>query len=362
MKCEICGTEYRKIESSLICSNGHTLQNTQEVAHEDAKAMALKTKRIRKAKPPKKMFIGTGCKLTTMVLMKILFEEAKEFFKFPNDKIFKYFTYFFEFKKTKLETPLELTKNQVFILIYLNRRSIMEKQGIPYLVTDCIRDFRELDIYTRIIVIKNKYPSLEAPCYEFSKTSYLITILNLKRMIRDLTDHYSCPIFYTTTKYSDSGVLLDSIEKAKHNIRGMIRNDLEMSKKYFKIICEKYNIKITKSLNLYFEKFIYTFDNNQIFIPEYDFALFISAYFIEKKKFEDTELESAILTNFGCSKVTFIKTMYDFFKRLDLCLTPEVFIKEMKKKNKKRFEPLKRSIEFIDAFKRNLTCKTRLGD
>jgi len=360
MRCEICGTEYRKIESSLICSNGHTLQNMQEVAHEDPHLVALKTKKIRRVKKEKKIFLGTGCYLTRMILMKLLFEEAREFFKFPNDKVFKYFTGFFEFKKTKLESGFNVSKREFFALIYLNRRSEMEKVGKTYFLKDCRSDFKELDIYTRLILIKNKYPPLESACYEFSKTVLYISIENLKNRILDLINPCTDMNSFIGSRASETGVLLSSIEISRQNIRRMFRNDIAIAKLYFKALCEQYGLKITEELDFYFEKFFYTFDHEQVFIPEYDFVLFIAAYFISIKKFEDTELETKIFTDFNCTKITFVKKMSDFFKTLEYCISPETFIVKMNDNNSKRFKALSRSVEFIDAFKRKIARK-KLG-
>lgn len=109
MICEICGTVYRKIDTMLVCSQGHTLENTIEVAVDDHNfPIAMKSKKIRTKKKEKVSYMRDKCSLMKMILLKLLFEEAKDFFCFSNDNVFKYFTGFFEVKKGQLETGLKV--------------------------------------------------------------------------------------------------------------------------------------------------------------------------------------------------------------------------------------------------------------
>lgn len=354
MKCEICGTVYRRVDTFLICEQGHTLQNTLEVANDDS-YFPLKVKKIRAKKKEKKIFKSSGCHLMRMVLMKLLFEEAREYFGLPNDNVFKYFTGFFEFRKTKLETCVEVSKNEFFVLVYLSKRIEVEKQGKPYFIKDCREDFRNFDISTRLLLIKNRFPSLEPPCYEFLKTSFNVSPLSIKHRVAELTDIYMYPKPYSDIHGSENGIFEESIEFCKHNIRRNIRNDLEMSRLYFGSICKFYNVPMVPKLRLYFEKFVYTSDPNQVHIPEYDFTLFVASYYINKKIFEGTDLEAKILTEFATSRITLIKRISRLFKILEIATSPELYVTGMNKRNERRFRRLRHVVEFIDAFKRKMT-------
>lgn len=360
MRCEICGTEYRQVDTFLICEQGHTLQNTMEVANDDHQTSVLKVKRVRTAKKEKKIFKSSGCHLMRMVLMKLLFEEAREHFGLPNDNVFKYFTGFFEFRRTKLETCVEVSKNELFVLVYLGKRMEMEKQGMPYFIKDCKEDFKRFDISTRLLLIKNRFPSLEPPCYEFIKTAFNVSPLNIKRRVAELTDIYMYPKPYSHIHGSENGIFEEGIEFCKHNIRRRIRNDLEMSRLYFKSICEFYSVPMTPMLELYFEKFVYTSDPNQVHIPEYDFALFVASYYVNEKTFEGTDLEAKILTEFGTSKASLIKRISRLSKTLEIAASPELYVVGMNKRNERRFKRLRHVVEFIDAFKRKTVKSTTL--
>lgn len=64
MKYEICGTNYKKIDTLLVCEQGHTLENRIEVAHDDTKQeLALKIKKVRKAKTQKYIYKNSVCNL-----------------------------------------------------------------------------------------------------------------------------------------------------------------------------------------------------------------------------------------------------------------------------------------------------------
>lgn len=219
---------------------------------------------------------------------------------------------------------------------------------------DCRKDFKELDIYTRLMLIKNRYSQLEPPCYEFTKTGLFMNLINFKNYFSDLTDLYIYHKGYGTHNESENGVYEESVIHCKHNFRRMFRNDLEISKLYFKAICERYQIEITKNLEFYFEKFIYTYNPFQVFLPEYDFSLFLAAYFIDRNEFDGSSLESKIFTDLSCSRIRLMKKLKNFFRYLEFANSPEQFITKLKYRNKKRFLRLRNSIEFIEGYKRNL--------
>lgn len=360
MNCEICGAKYRKVDTFLICDQGHTLQNTLEVANDDGQSVPLRIRRVRIARREKKIYRSSGCHLMRMVLMRLLFDEAREHFGLPDDNVFKYFTGFFEFKKTKLETCVDVTKNEFFVLVYLSKRMEMEKEGRPYTIKECKEDFKRFDITTRLLLIKNRFPALEPPCYEFVKTPFNLSPATVKHRVAELTDMYMYPKPYGHAHGSENGIFEEGIEFCKHNIRRQIRNDLEMAWLYFKPICEFYNVPLEPKLRLYFAKFIYVSDPGQVHIPEYDYVLFLASLYVNKKVLEDTDLETRILTEFVMSRKVLIKRIMKMSKILEMSTTPELYMVWMSMKREKRFKRLRHVVEFIDAFKRKTARTTNL--
>lgn len=354
MKCEVCGSEYRKIDLLLICANGHTLQNTTEVAHDDI-PITGRSKKIYRTKKEKIKYKDDGCKIMKMVLLRMLFDEARVFFDIKDDCIFKYFTEFFEFKNAKLDTIFDVSITTLAIIIYVSKRTELEKNGEIYLWNDFKATFNKFDTFNRLIYIKNKYPSLEIATNEFLLLKKILTTyITLKRWIDDFTSPYSYPkIIENTLRISDNGIYEESFENAKFNIRRLFRNDLEIMKIYFKTICDKLNIEISSDLEFYFDKFIYTFDPDTVIVPEYDMPMFIVAYFSFKGNFYGSDLEFRILDHFRICRASLIKKhSFKIVDKLDMAITPEIFIKSLVKKKRAKFSGLRGSIEFINAFKR----------
>lgn len=96
MNCEICGTPFRRMESSLVCANGHTLQNTLEVADDEDTPFYGRHRIIRR---PKKAAAedkdSMDPSVAYFVIFRTLFNEAKEDFGFQTDDFYKYFTGFY---------------------------------------------------------------------------------------------------------------------------------------------------------------------------------------------------------------------------------------------------------------------------
>ncbi|ELA41497.1 uncharacterized protein VICG_01481 [Vittaforma corneae ATCC 50505] len=234
MKCEVCGTSYKKIDSLLVCANGHTLQNTTEVAHDD-NPLRGRSKRIYKPKKEKKVvFKSDGCKLMRMVLMRLLFEESMAYFGIKDNVVFRYFTEFLEFKNAKLDTVFDISKFTLSILVYFAKRSEMERNGQIYLYNEFKDTFNSLDLTNRLIGIKAKFPMLEVAINEFTH-NYLITstICSFRPWIDEFSSLYIYARRYGFVKSSETGILEECVESAKHNIRRLFRNDLELMKVYF---------------------------------------------------------------------------------------------------------------------------------
>lgn len=357
MKCEICGTLIKKIEDLLICANGHTIQNSQIVAHEEFQPpVKTVSHRVRKEKKEKKLYINDGCYLMRLMLFKFLINEAKVFLKFKNDDIFKYFTTFFNMKNKNLDSFFRLNKKEFFVLIYMCKRAHNESLNLPYFFKDCKKDYQRFDISNRLISLISRYPLLEPVVKEFSHLPFDITIVTCKTTIDYLTDKYKYLSSFRNKIKLKGSAFEEKYEIAKSNIRRMFRNDLQMANIYFKEFCKYLDVVITSEIQLYFEKFIYTFDPNILIIPEVDFSFFLAAYFIHRGEFENSNLERKILMLFQITKLSLYEKLENFCNNLQ-CVSPELFISELIQRNNKRFDVLRESIEFIDAYKRSLNYK-----
>lgn len=353
MKCEICKSDFKKIDTLLVCANGHTIQNTTEVVHDDV-VLAGRTKRIRKTKKERRIYKGDGCKLLRMVLLKLLFEEARSFFNIKDDCMFRYYTGFFEFRNGKLDTSTEVSKPTFSMLVYLAKRIEMERNNQIYLFSDFMNEMDRFDLFTRLVLIKNKYPKLEVAVREIGiyKEHSGCTISSMKTRLDEFTSYYYYTRPFTFIKTSDTGIYEECVESAKYNMRRLIRNDLEILNQYFKRFCDDLGVEITPEIDLYFQKYVYTYDPNLIIFPEYDFVFFISIYFISRGLFENTELEANVLEFLLISKSYFINHVDSFILHLDKLKTPECYIDWRNRRNKMKFISLRGATEFINAFKR----------
>lgn len=352
MKCEICRTSYKKIESLLVCENGHTLENTTEVALEDG-ARTGKSKRIFRRKNQKVKYKSEECRLMRMVLIKLLFDEARAFLGIKESVVFKYFTEFFEFRNAKLSSTFKTSKATLAVLLYMAKRAEMEKNGEIYLLQDFSKEYKAFDLLGRLIRIKTKFPSMEQEVQNFClKTNFNSTVCSFKSWIDDLTSLYIYIRPYTFTKFSETGILEECTETAKYNLRRLFRNDLEIMKAYFQAVCRNLSQKLTPDLEMHFEKFIYTYDPNTVIFPEYDFTFFIMSYLASKGSFAGSEMESTIIDYLGISKETLAAMHMGFVEKLDQLATPECYISTIDNKNKDRFTSLKAAIAFINAYKR----------
>lgn len=291
-----------------------------------------------------------------LILLKLLYNEARLFFNGKGDDIFKYYTGFFRLKNMKLESCFKPNKNEFFVLLYLSRRFQNESKGIPYFFDNCKKDYNSFDINHRLLTIKSKYIGLYAPAAEMQEMSLAISYKVLREYLSQMTDKHTYPSSHRNIKRVEGNVIEEVFDASKHNIRRLLRNDLQMSNIYFREICKDLKVVITDELQLFFEKFIYSYSQDKVFIPEYDFSLLIASYFIYKNIFDHSTLESLMMFKFKISKSRLNKRIFKFSKNLD-GVSPEHFINKMNNRNSKRFTQLRRSIEFIDGYKRSLNYR-----
>lgn len=356
MKCKTCGTNYRKIDTLLVCENGHTLQNTTEVVDDEVPGlMRGKSKTISRKKKPRVIYKSDGCKMMRAILMKLLFDEFRLFLNIKSDIMFKYFTEFFEFKDSKLDTNFEMSRTALVTLTYLAKRAEMEDEGQIYMYYDFIHKFRRFDWSGTLEIIRRKIPALtsETIAATFRRGAPRSPMI-FKPWLDDLTSVYSaCRSSIGPFRKSDTGILEENIETAKYNMRRFFRNDVEFMRKYFDAICSELEVEMSPELIFYFEKFIYTYDPGNIIFPDYDFPFLIMSYLISRNCFANTRVEANIFEYLRITKTNLKCTYYNpFVSKLDAATTPESYVSYRNRKNKSRFTGLIESIEFIDGFKR----------
>lgn len=350
MKCEVCGCPFRRIETSLVCQNGHTLQNMTEVAH-DEDVPSAKTRRIRKKRRVKEYFKGSGCCLLKMILLKLMFEEAKVFFEIPNDNVFKYFTSFFKFKEGKLVSTMDLNKELLFTLLYSAKRSEFENKGQILLFKDFVPEFNKFGFVNRVSLIKNRFSQLEPACGEFLYPSTYVTLKSLRNILSLLSSPYKAVDTLKVPGKKGTCIIEECVEVSKFNFRRLFRNDFEIMNLYLINLCEELNVEITEEILFYFKKFIYTFDYNQVILPEFDFCFFIALYFINRNEFENKPIEFNMLKFLLIDRNSLLIMLWHYSKIVINLSTPEIHLKYLKSKSKYRFKKLRKAIDFIDVFK-----------
>lgn len=350
MKCEVCGCQYRKIDTSLVCQNGHTLQNMTEVAHDETVPSA-RSRRIRKKKKVKEFFANSGCHLIRMILAKLIFEEAKIFFEIGDDSVFKYFTGFFEFREGKLESSLDVNKEWMFALIYSAKRIECEKRGKALLLKDFLLVFSRFDLGNRLILIKNRFPSLEPAVIDLGVRKPRITMCTLTNSLDILSNPYTTSRPFKIPVGEGNGVYEECVDVCKANFRRLFKNDYKTAKPYFEFLCSKLDIEITEDLIIYFKKFIYTFNSFRVMLPEFDIAIFLTIFLINNHEFEGTQTEYKMLNHLDIPKTKLLSLVTKASKEMDSMASPEFFISLLRRKNRRRFKRLRNAIEFVEAFK-----------
>lgn len=365
MKCELCGTNFRKIETFLVCANGHTIQNTTFVANDNEELMFHpKGKKVRSKKSERKCYRSSGCAVQKLILIKFVFEEAKTFFDIKSDDVFKYFCNFFEFHYGKLVSCLNIHQYTILGLVYLSKRSELEKQGQPYFFSDFIAEFKKFGLHARLVLIKNRFPALMPVALEFiSMPINRYSICYLNAFIERLTNSFIVAYPFKFNRAQDSGVHLEAIETAKYNLRSLFRNDYEVIKPYFDDICLTLGVQKTDDLEHYFKKFVYTFNPFKVMMPEYEIPIFIAQYFNNRNEFENFPIEAMVLSYLRYSKYNFIQIIKIKAAQLRAAISPERLFSKYKTRGRGRFRCLRSAIDFVDMFKKyRIASKTQETD
>lgn len=389
MLCDICGTLFRRVESSLICENGHTIQNTLEVGEDNIMQGVARSRFV------KKMNIATEKKrdldntVANMLVIHCLFYEAKKHFGFTDDWIYKQFTGFYAVLSPEPEdAPLSATQGApeendhpaflsqpapqqpmapkkaiiygsfqnnlglLIAVIYLSKRVHEEKQGRPFLVdqfrsiyTSFDLEGRCYDIVKRQRLFVNGYKAMTLPLYVTIPVAILHNLQNLANFnyYENLSDY---------SVHHDTGVIPQYVLDLKQNIRSVVRRDLTIWQAYFDIILKKLKVKKTNRLKYFFKKMVYVLHPKEIFVPEVTICLFLAIYMNNKDKFTGSKLEQKILIFLNISRKAFTRKISLLVINLNAAASPEKFTRYREYMNQDYLSSLRSACLLVKALKR----------
>ncbi|KAI4291558.1 hypothetical protein PAPHI01_0832 [Pancytospora philotis] len=361
MRCEICGTPYRQKESSLVCANGHTIQNTVEVIDDTGGIFHSRKKRIRVAKEPLFDPCPADLSVAQFTIFKALFDEAMAFFGIASDRVYRCFTNFFTLERrdgdeqdTRIIGDHVLSSQTLLALVYLSKRAEAEAGGGLYTFEEFAAaaarfklNFRLRDIVrARKLRFRNWAEMLMPDCQ-----LRIVALANHTQQIAD----FDCFSFNRSeqAEVHPTGVLLLGVERAKESIRSLFCYEPALMLRYFEHVCTALQVAATDDMRFYFKKYIYVLDRRRLVVPELAFGLFVAAYFIERQEFANTPLESGLLLFLRVSKARLVELANEHASFLYNHTSPELLIKAREVANAERFVSLRRAIWVIDTFKKH---------
>jgi hypothetical protein len=278
MLCEICGSKYRKIDSNLICQNGHTLQNAIAVADDDF-GVKGKSRKIRKEKVHQKK-IDMNSNIGRLCIMRLIYNDAKKYFSFSSDKIFKLYTNLYKITDADIESSYEPSLMVLGALVYLSVRSEKEKQGNILLFSDFRKKWLKFNCYKRARDTANLL-KIEFNMFPPNKGSITyFSISTIEIIIRKIAD-FNRVASKVDAKCSETGVYFEYIERTKANIRSCFSADYDLLLKYKTAVLKDLNIVSDDRMLYYFKKFTFVFAYNRMFIAELDICYFLILYFLD---------------------------------------------------------------------------------
>lgn len=421
MQCEICGHNMKQIGASLICKNGHTIQNTVETIDDSAGYVTGGRKKHLsvKKKVVKNKANVYDSSVFLFVIFYIIYQQSKEFFGFKNDDMFRYFTGYFSLFKTKpklLEkvgndqkertkkivepreeptpiglgfnpeifhrAPLKIKEDEeektekldpgyiegdeamnyvsLLTLIYMSKRAEMEKEGKAYFITDFLKLLHEFNVEQRMKFLIKKYKISDRVFLRVFNFVFKVRIVDIEAKVRSLGSYNSFVDYKVElTEAHQNGVISQRIEQTKKNIRALFSMDIDIYQQYFDHVCKKLNVEQTDDLLLYWRKLVYTYDHDQLFVPESLFTMYIAQYFIDRNNFEDTTLEDSVLVFLNYSRITFCDLMLSFAREKNCYMDPQTLFRSREIKHAERFKNLRRTIWMIKHFKKTYFNKKK---
>lgn len=395
MKCEICGGEYRQIESSLICANGHTIQNTVEVIDDECGIYNGRKRKVRTVKDKGVKHATMDPSVASFIIFRSLFAEAMGFFGIASDRIYRYYTGFFTLvaddgrgedeqacnpfargavreqtvNSRMFDVPTDafgeriegdeiVCAQSLVALIYLSKRSESESTGKPYFFEQFRAELGRFRLNFRVRGIVKRHGLHNRGWVELLLPADKIQIFYLANKIRQIADFdaFSCKRVEQAESHS-TGVLPYDQEGIKHNIRRLFSRDVKVLRTYFDHFCTVLCVEQTEELVFYFEKYVCVHDFRRLLVPELGFAVFIASYFVDKEAFESTPVEKAVLCFLRCTRSRLATLVNENACRLAQLTSPETFARARERANADRFVNLKKAMWIIDTVKEN-TGKT----
>ncbi len=242
--------------------------------------------------------------------------------------------------------------NTLHALVYMAKRSEMERAGSAYFFSDFLERIESFNLIQRLKQILKKYGISSRIFLMLTRFPGKIKPIEIETKLRNFASFDAfINRFFEESEGHPTGVIPKHIEDLKKNVRTLFVNDLSIYRQYFDHLCKKLGIEQTDDIIFYWKKLIFTFNHDQVFVPEVLFSKFIAQYFINQYSFEDTFLERRILSILGYSKVKFSDIMLTFARELDYYRDPGTFLRYRELQYTDRYRNIRRAIWIIDGFK-----------
>lgn len=403
MRCPICNTAFRKIEASLICENGHTIQNTLEVNDDDvrpanARGRALKKKAaIVKTEEVRNM----DDSVALLLIYYALFYESMNHFGFSDDFVFKQFTGFFCVRpknnesatiQTSLSQPsdnksgtdkqtislfsqpvgpvshspelqatiygdLPMNIPLLISVIYISKRTHEENLGNIYLLNDFLLRYYEFNLNERAQLIIKKQKLKQELWFYFISPYSLVNPLRFQYYIQLLANFNRFGNIYDSSIHHDTGIISEYILNLKQNLRHTFRRDIEIWMKYFYNIIIQFGIDENEEMLFYFRKTLHTLHPRYVYVPEVIICQFLALFMESQGAFENTLLEQKVLNFMRCSKMLFLRAVNSFSCLLDWSFSPEIFIRQREFINADVFARMRSARVIIAAMRKKQADK-----
>lgn len=361
--CNICKEKMELHENILVCKNGHVITNTLEEKDEGEFELYGKGKRIRQKKKKSNIIVFKETSLDKLRIFYMIFRNAKDYFKFTEETIFKLYCGLYSFKKLfkqseenifskfddiflrdkftfyknyslfikeflrlnqkitnvseekydaeKTDEHVLLEKDilphvcEIICCIYLSKRLFMEKQDKIYTLNDFTKELDAYDFNKQSTqFFWQRFHFYDNMFFDWHKNTVV-----LDRILRILTEKgfYNTRCFYKGKYINETGVISDYVESVKHNFRVQFMRSMELNIKYLYKVHDLLNLSgisnflVLKYIQMY-KKYFYIQENERVYVPELECAYF-TYFYIENYHFTMLkEIFKKICNVFGISR------------------------------------------------------------
>jgi hypothetical protein len=302
LRCEVCGAEYRIIDSAFVCEEGHMLEENMEVVDE-LEAMPTPASLIQ----PEEELVGTSIDgLEELTLCHMLFEELKRFFGVEDSRYFRMFLNFFQLNGRRIMHGPQLCYTGIMALLYHSRRMEEERRSATYMMAEFLHTASMCPYEDRLLrvleLLRIRAADYENKMMKIEKTSCQCIYNFLSMLSRPGVGISLFPSIKPVP--CETGVLDEHVEYAKTCFRQDIRNDYENMCNYLHRICGAIGLEIDEDMGRRFKVFAYASDFTfNYFIPELEICAFLCIYIAKQKRTFDVERALAELKVGGSSAV-----------------------------------------------------------